>query len=94
MEITRDIGNGVFTWTDVVTGVAVTRTEMSLGSAATSVQSGTETAWKNGTITFAQSSASTGTTQTVNLFVSGNAGGDVGLFATLNGLLCTIALHT
>ncbi len=92
MNIQRDIGSGVFTWTDVVTGIAVTRTEYSRGSAAHSTQTGTEAAWINGTITLAQSSANTGTTNTVSIFASGNGAGSIGLYCTLNGVLCSLAL--
>lgn len=92
MEIKRDIGSSVFTWTDVVTGITGTRTEYALGTAATSTYSGTEVAWKDGTITLAQSSASTGTTNTVSLFVSSAGGASLGLYATINNVLCAIAV--
>lgn len=92
MDISRDLGTSKFTWTDVTTAFSDTRTEYSRGSAATSIFTNVETAWKNGTITLAQSSAHTGITDTVSIWMSGNGAGSVGIFATLNGVVSTLAL--
>ena len=91
MDITRDIGSGVFTWTDVVTGVAATRADYSRGSAVNVTYSGTQVAWKNGTITLAQSSANTGLTTTASIYVSSN-GASVGIYTTINGQVSAIAV--
>lgn len=88
MEISRDIGAGKFTWTDVVTGVASTRTEYSQGTAATSVFSDVETAWKDGTIVFAQSSANTGTTKVAFIGFNTSTGE---LYASVNGTTTVLA---
>lgn len=88
MDITRDIGSGVFTWTDVVTGVAATRTEYSRGSAVTATYSGTEVAWKDGTIVLAASSANTGTTDTASIYFDSATNG---LYAKVNGTAVLLA---
>ena len=59
MEIKRDIGNGVFTWTDVVTGVTGYRTDLAKGSAVNVPFSEQEVAWKDGTLTLRHSSVNT-----------------------------------
>lgn len=88
MDIKRDISTGVFTWTDVVTGVAATRSEYSRGSAATVTYSATEVAWKDGTLTFAQSSANTGTTDVASIYFDSATNG---LYAKVNGTAVLLA---
>lgn len=90
-NITRNLGNGVFTWTDVVTGVTLSRTEVAQGTAVVTNYSGTEVAWRSGTLTLAQSSTNTGTTDTAIITVSGNGAGGIRLYCTLNNVVCTIA---
>ena len=88
MEISRDLGTSKFTWTDVTSAFADTRTEYSRGSAVTSIFTNVETAWKNGTISLAQSSANTGTSDVV--FITYDATRNV-LVASVNGTLTDLA---
>lgn len=93
MNISRDLGSSVFTWTDVVTGVTGTRTEYSRGTGVEVTYSAQEVAWTNGTLNLAQSSANTGTTDCISLFVSAGDGvqGN-GIYATINNVVCAIAV--
>ena len=86
MEIKRDLG-GMFTWTDVITGVAGTRTEYAQGTGVNSIYSAQETAWKDGTITLAQSSVNTGTTDVVSIYLDGSKR----LCASVNGTITFLA---
>ena len=90
MDISNNIGNGVFSWTDVVTGVTGTRTDYSHGSAVQVSYSTTEVAWKNGTLTLAQSSANTGTTVGAIIYVDTNRAKPV-LVAKINNTLTDLA---
>jgi len=91
MNINRDLGASVFTWTDVVTGITNTRTEFSRGSAYTKSFSDTEVAWTNGTITLAQSSANTGTQNTAQIYLSAGAFPALNIVAVVNGTSTIIA---
>ena len=92
MEILRNIGTSVFTWTDVVTGITGTRTDLARGSAVTVSYSDVEHAWKNGTITLAQSSTSTGTTDTISLWVSSGPVAGRAIIATVNNTNTSLAV--
>jgi len=88
MELLRDLGASKFTWTDVVTGVTGTRADYSRSAYTTAVSySDTEVAWKDGTITLAQSSANTGTSDVIVIGYDTNKV----LYASINGTLTYLA---
>jgi hypothetical protein len=92
MELQRDLGDSKFTWTEVVTGITGTRTDLARGLTGEVVSySAQEVAWKDGTITLAQSSANTGMTTTASIYVSSDGAG-VGIYTSINGVVSAIAV--